>query len=174
MKQITILIFFSLSLTLSKGQTIPVDYANTIKEQANIMGQLLIKKDFNAFINYTYPKVIEMVGGKKKLLKILEKDSKKMLAEGTTILNVTIGEPSKIISIGKELQCIVPQAVEIKVPNGRLISESSLIAISSDNGQHWYFIDASGSDIKTMKRKFPNLSGALVIPLYEKPVFYAD
>jgi len=97
-----------------------------------------------------------------------------MESEGIIILNVTIGEPSKIITYGNELQCILPQTIEMKVPNGRLFSKSTLIVISTDNGKNWFFIDASGRDIQTMNKIFPNLSTELTIPNEEEPMFYRN
>ncbi len=174
MKQIATIIFISLFWTTCIGQTKTIDHSKTIKEQADIMGELLLKKDFSSFTKYTYPKVIEMMGGKQKMIAIMELGSKEMLSEGTDFLNVTIGEPSKIITIGIELQCTVPQTIEMKVRNGRLVTESTLIAISTDNGKNWYFVDTPGKDIQTMKKALPNLSGELVIPKKKQPIFYAD
>lgn len=164
MKQFIVIFFFSLFLTACNGQTISTDHSKAIKEQAEIMGQSLLKKDFNSFCKYTYPKIIEMVGGKQKMVELMERGAKEMLSEGTDFQNVTFGKPSKIITMDNELQCTLPQTIEMKVPNGKLVTNSTLIAISNDNGKNWYFVDASGKDIKTMKNTLPNLSGELVIP----------
>ncbi len=174
MKQIATIFFFALFLTACNGQTKNIDYSKTIKEQAELMGQLLIKKDFMSFSKYTYPKIVEMMGGRHKMVEVMEKESKEMLSEGTDFLNVTFGEPSKIITIGTELQCSVPQTIEMKVPNGRLIIKSTLISISIDNGKNWYFIDTSGGDIQTMKKALPNLSEELIIPEKTQPIFYQE
>jgi hypothetical protein len=174
MKQIATMLFLLVFLTLCNGQTKNFDYSKTIKEQAEMMGQLLLKKDFISFCKYTYPKIIDMMGGKQKMVKVLDKKSKEMLSEGAIFRNVTFGEPSKIITIGNELQCTVPQTIEIKVPNGKLKANSTLIAISIDNGKNWYFVDTSGKDIQTMKKRLPNLSGELVIPETTQPTFYKE
>jgi len=174
MKQIATIFFLSLFLTACNGQTKNIEYSKTIKEQAEMMGKFLLKKDFMSFCNYTYPKIIEMMGGRQKMIEVMEKGSKEMLSEGTDFLSVAFGEPSKIITIGNELQCTVPQTIEMKVPKGRLITKSTLIAISIDNGKNWYFLDTSGNDIQTMKRALPNLSGELIIPEKTQPTFYEE
>ncbi len=139
-----------------------------------MMGKFFLKKDFISFCKYTYPKIVEMMGGTNKMAEVIAKGSKEMLSKGTDFLSITFGEASKIITIGKELQCTVPQVIEMKVPNGRLITRSTLIAISIDNGKKWYFIDTSGKDIQTMKKVLPNLSEELVIPQKKQPVFYQE
>jgi len=177
MKHLGIIILFSLFIGACNGQTKTADssnYSKTVKEQAETMGQLLLKKDFKSFAKFTYPKIVEMMGGEQKMIEVMEKGSKEMESEGTSFLNVTIGEPTKIITMENELQCMLQQTIEMKVPNGRLITKSTLIAISTDNGKNWYFVDTSGKDIQAMKEALPNLSGELIIPEKQQPTFYND
>ncbi len=150
------------------------DHSKIIKKQAEIMAKLLLEKDFSSFTKFTYPKIVEMLGGKQKMIDILKRNSKEMLSKGIDFKNVTIDEPSRIFNKGKELQCTIPQTIEMKVPNGRLITKSTLIAISTDNGKNWYFVDTSGKNIQTMKKTLPNLSEELEIPEKKQPIFHAD
>ncbi len=174
MKQITSIFFFLLFLTACNAQTKNTDYSKAIVEQAEMMGELLVKKDFDSFCKYTYPKIVEMMGGKQKMIEVLENGVKEMQKEGTAFLNVSFGVPSDVITTENELQCTIPQTIEMKVPDGRLVSQSTLVAISTDKGINWYFVDTSGKDIETMKKTLPNLSAELVIPKKTKPVLYAE
>lgn len=172
MKQIATIFLFLFFCSSFNGQTNVEDYSSKIKRQAKKMGKLLLKGNFASFSNYTYPAIVEKMGGKEKMVEILKKGTMKMKSEGTAFLKVSFGEPSKIISIENELQCTMPQSIEMKVPNGKLISNSTLIAISLDNGKKWYFVDTSGKDIQTMKKLLPNLSSELIIPNKSQPIFY--
>lgn len=67
MKQVATMLFLLVFLTLCHGQTKNIDCSKTIKEQAEMMGQLLLKKDFISYSKYTYPKIIDMMGGKQKM-----------------------------------------------------------------------------------------------------------
>ncbi len=174
MKQILSILFFVCLLTACKGQTKNADYSKAIIEQAEMMGAFLVKKDFNEFCKYTYPKIVEMMGGKQKMIEVLENGVKEMQKEGTAFLKVSFGVPSDVITTKNELQCTMPQTIEMKVPDGRLVSQSTLIAISTDKGLNWYFVDTSGKDIETMKKTLPNLSAELVIPKKTKPLLYAE
>ena len=138
------------------------------------MMQYLMKKDFQSFSQFTYPKVVEMMGGREKMIAALEEGTKQMEAQETYFKNAYFGEPSKILSVGNELQCIVPQTIEMKVPNGKLVTKTALIAISNDKGKKWYFIDSGGKDLSTLKNALPNLSEELVIPEKQEPAFYKD
>lgn len=174
MKQILTILFILFCLTTSNSQIKTLDHSTKIREEAEMMCQFLLKKDYNSFIKFTYPKLIEMIGGKEKMVEQLSKEFKKMNKDGFEFLNITLGNPSEIIIINNELQCTLHQNIEMKVPSGRLISHSTLIAISSNGGKNWYFLDTSGKDIQTMKRSFSNLSEKLVIPQQDKPTFYED
>ena len=172
MKQLTLFLFLSFYITSCNSQTTKNEYENKIQEQGEKMAKSLIENDFNSFSNYTHPKIIEMIGGKEQLVKTLEKGMKEMRSEGIEFISITIGNPSQIYKIESELQCTVPQSIEMKVPDGRIVANSTLIAISNDNGKNWYFIDTEKKDIQTLKKIVPNLSEKLVIPPAKKPLFY--
>lgn len=171
MKFLALIASLVLLLPACNTQPRPAEASSVIEAQANRMAQSLIKKDYKTFAEYTHPKVVEMMGGKEKMADIMDKNMSEMEAGGTHFAKITIGTPSKTITVGKELQCTVPQSVEMKVPNGKLTTESTLIGVSTDNGEHWTFMDTSGKDMKAVKETFPTISPELVIPEQKKPVF---
>jgi hypothetical protein len=144
-------------------------FSVVIKQQANEMAQAFLKKDFKTFSNYTYPKLIELIGGEENYLKLLEQ-----LMSGPdapVFLKLSFGEPSKIINTGKELQAVLPRISEIKVSEGVLVSNSPLIALSLNNGKNWYFIDtALDGGIEKIRIQFPNISKDLGLPSPEEPI----
>ena len=176
MKYFRILICLSLFISFSVSKAMPdsLTYSKKIKEQAKLMGDYMLKKDFKSFTAFTYPKVIEMMGGEENMIHVMEAGEKEMDANGSHFLSVTVGEPSTVISIGNELQCTLAQVIEMKVWNGTLLVKSSLIGISSDKGKIWYFLDTSDKDINEMKKVLPNLSERLVIPVNQEPLFHHD
>ncbi|MCW3084203.1 MAG: hypothetical protein JWP12_1569 [Bacteroidetes bacterium] len=178
MKNRGILILFTFILAAcNSNQTKPVEpgmeYVEAIKAQSELMKQALLKSDFKAFIKFSYPKVVEMMGGDAKMIEALETSSKDMAAGGTVFNNVTLGEPSKTVKSGTELQCTIPQTIDMSVTGGKLTVKSTLIAISGDEGKTWSFLDTSGKDLRAMQFILPNLSAELVIPAAEEPVFTA-
>lgn len=145
-----------------------------IKQQADSMGHWLLEKDIEKFLRYTSPKVLSNIGGKERMAQVMDSAFKNMEKEGTTFLSVSFGHPSKIINIGNELQCTLPQIIEMRVPNGRLITHSTLIVISEDYGKSWHFVDTSGKDIQALQVLLPNLSTELIIPEKPKNIFYEN
>lgn len=95
-----------------------------------------------------------------------------MKANGMSFDSITFDSPAKILRVGKELQTTIVQHTDVKVPDGRAVSTSTLIAISTDNGAHWTFIDTININVSTLRKAMPNLSKDIVIPPQQPPVRY--
>lgn len=145
-----------------------------VLEQADDMGKKFIAKDYAGFLLYTHPIVVKNMGNREKMLEETTKSFKQLEAENITFLAVKFGAPSKIITVGNELQCIIPQMIEMKVPGGTLTAHTSLIAISNNKGKNWYFVDASNNNLENMKLLLPTLSSELILPDPQDPTFEED
>lgn len=149
-------------------------YSKRIKEQAKAMGDFMLKKDFKSFAKFTYPKALELMGGEENMIKLMEDGEKGMTENGSFFMNVTLGEPSKVVENAGELQCTIPQVIEMKVSNGTLLVKSTLIAISIDKGKNWSFLDTADKTISDMRKVLPNLSEKIYLPPSQEPIFHKD
>jgi len=140
--------------------------------QANEMGNAFLKEDYKIFAKYTYPAMLNSMGGESRMATALANNANSMKMQGMIFDNITFDKPSKIIKNDNELQCTLQQHTTIKLPSGRAVATSTLIAISKDGGKNWLFVDTSGKDAATMKKALPNLSAYIIIPPQQKPVFY--
>ncbi|MFD0990706.1 hypothetical protein ACFQ1R_11410 [Mariniflexile jejuense] len=149
--------------------TITTSFAFAQTENENLNSQLgemkkfFLAGDFENFANYTYPKVVEMMGGKSNMVKATKDGMNKMKNDGFSFTDLNFKNPSEFLKKGNELQCTITQIIEMKTPRGKIESEYTLIGISNDNGQNWTFIDTSGKDKETMLKYFPNLHDEIVI-----------
>jgi hypothetical protein len=168
MRHLTFLL--ALVATISFGQ---VDN-NVIKQQAELTANALLNDDYETIIRFTYPKVIELVGGRDKMISLIKNGKIEMGKEGISFDKVTIGEPSKTVIAGDEIHCFVPQTVYMKVPNGKLKSATHLLAVSRDNGTNWFFIDAVSLNKDNIKIVLPNYNFDLILPTKKEPIFIAD
>ncbi len=128
--------------------------------------------DYKTFVNYTYPFLLKSMGGSSKMVEVLNETNYDMKLKGMKFSNITFDLPSKIVKNRNELQATIAQHTEIITPQGRLVTTSTLIAISNDNGVNWTFFDTSNKDIILIRKLFPNLSPSIVIPAQQKPVWY--
>ena len=110
MRQLTFLLTFLTTLTFAQ-----VD-SDVIKKQAELTAKALLNDDYETLIKFTYPKVIELVGGRDKMISLIKKGKIEMGQQGISFDKVIIGKPSKTVIAGDEIHCLVPQTVYMKVP----------------------------------------------------------
>jgi hypothetical protein len=134
----------------------------TIQAQARILGQAVMVNDAAAVVRMTYPKLVEMMGGKEGM----ESELRKIYDQGFAVEKVTIGNVSEILTVGTEVQATVEEEIRIAAPGqGVFLAHGTLIGISEDGGKTWRFIDASQTtDVSAYRKLFPNLSPKLSIP----------
>src|SRR5690349_10884178 len=73
-----------------------------IKEQAELTAKALLQDDYETLLRYTYPKLIEMVGGPDRMISLIKKGKTEMAQQGISFETVTIGLPSKTVKAGEE------------------------------------------------------------------------
>lgn len=137
---------------------------NTIRSDAQKMGKALVEKDYDTYVNYTYPKLMKDMGGREKMKETISKQMEDLEKQGIKILSVTYDEPSVIIKEKKELQATLPQHMQFESSNGKVTAQTTIIAVSQDDGMHWYFVDPGERDLETVRITLPNLSKKLVLP----------
>lgn len=167
-------IFLAVMLTILAAKALGQADKKLIKQQAELTGAALLNDDYETLIKFTYPKVIEIVGGRDKLIAMVQKGKVEMKSQGITFEKVIIGEPSSSVAAGSEIHCLVPQTVFLKVPNGKMKSESYLIGVSQDGGSHWFFIDAVNLNMGNVRTVLPNYNSDLQLPAKKQPQFIKD
>lgn len=142
-----------------------------IKQQAMETARAVQMQDYETLISHTYPKVIEIVGGRDKMISILKKGNEELGQQGITFDEFIIGAPSQTVAAGDEIHCLVPQTVFMKKTGEkyRIKSETVLIGISKDEGKHWYFVDAVNLNMKNVKTVLPNYNTDLILPPRKQP-----
>lgn len=150
---------FIISSVVSFGQT----KNENLNSQLAKMKTLFLAEDYENFADYTYPKIIEMMGGKSNMVDATTQGMNKMKNDGFIVTDLDFKDASDFLEKDGELQCSITQLLIMKTPHGMIESEYTLIGISNDNGQNWKFIDTSGKDKETMLKYFPNLHNEIVI-----------
>jgi hypothetical protein len=97
-----------------------------------------------------------------------------MEQQGMAIESVTFGEPSKTVMAEGEVHCLLPQTLLLNVPGGKMKAESQLLAISTDNGAHWYFLDTAQMTMDNVKGFIPHYNSELLIPARKEPEFIGN
>lgn len=140
-------------------------------KQAGKMADAMKTQQYEVMLNYTHPKVVEMLGGNKKYLDILTTGGKEMRKMGIDYESIILGEPTEPIKAGNELHCLIPETITMVLKEGKMISKSHLLAVSSDNGKNWTFIETAVLNEDNIKKILPNYNPSLKIPKAEDPQY---
>jgi hypothetical protein len=134
-----------------------------IKAQAQEIHDAMSKDDFTKIADLTYPALVKEMGGREKMIAVMEAGIKKMKAGGFGYIPSTVEEPSEIVKGGDELFVIVPYELKMKIPDGTMRQKTYLIGISGDEGKSWTFL--SGTDDRKMRNHFmPKFPQSLKVP----------
>jgi hypothetical protein len=88
---------------------------------------------------------------------------------GVSFKRYWIGNPGQIVTYKNQLQAVLPQSTTLVTPLGELTAETSMIVISPDKGETWWFIDTNVYKADKLKNILPDLSPKLVIPPQKQP-----
>ena len=131
--------------------------------------------NYTRLVELTYPKVVEMVGGRDKMIETLRRGSEDMKAHGSAILGAEVNEPKEVVTSGEKQFAIVPMVVRVQVPDATLRSKGFLIAVSEDRGKTWTFIDGAGlvrepgKEREKLAQILPDFPPQLSLPAPEPP-----
>lgn len=136
-----------------------------LKMQAEQLAEAFDRKDYDKAASLTYPKQVELMGGREGMVGILNRVGKQAEAENMKLLSTTVGEPEEIIRIERQLFAIVPTTLKIKRPEGIFVGNGFLIGVSNDDGESWTFVDGSGGrNQEKLSSFFPGAAGKLKLP----------
>lgn len=163
MKLFNILVFLILSLSL-QAQT---DNEN-LNGDLEAMSSAFLDEKYEVIADYTYPKILEMMGGKEAMVKATQSTMSQMKSQGFTFLEINFKDPSPFYENNGDKQCALTQVLVIVTPEGKIQSESTLLAISKDEGETWKFLDSSGMPKTYLDSFYPNLHPDIEIKTSKK------
>src|SRR5262245_51415091 len=97
-----------------------------VKRKAQEVGQALLQADYAKIVELTYPKVVEGMGGRDKMIATLETGMKQMREQGFVFRSIAVGDPSELLTEGQHTFVVVPTTIEMTAPGGKLVSKSYL------------------------------------------------
>jgi hypothetical protein len=136
----------------------------------------MLKGDHAKVVDLTYPKIVEIIGGRDKMRATLETAMKQMKDRGFSIRSLQVEEPAEILTEGNNTFAVVPTTIEMTAPGGKLVGKSYLLGISADGGKTWKFIDGAGLATKQMRDLVlpSKLPARLKLPAKQDPQFIKD
>lgn len=120
------------------------------------------RKDEEKIFSMTYPKQIELEGGRESFLAKLNQT-----LDGAQDYAFLAGKPTQTIKTDAQTLVVIPVSMKQKVKEGWRFSRAVFVAVSEDKGQHWSFADAS--DKEKRGKLFPAAVSQLEIPEIKPP-----
>jgi hypothetical protein len=144
------------------------------ENQARKMADGFIKGETEAILDAMYPRALELIGGREKMLATIKKGMKEMKAEGTTFHSFRVTAPDKLYRAKNDVLSIVPEVVVMRTAKGKLQQDSFLLGISSDKGRSWKFIDGAGIQKNDVRSIIPHFPDGLELPKLPPPRLVKD
>jgi hypothetical protein len=144
--------------------------AASIKEQARKMARAFIDEDLETLLDATHPKIFELAGGRAPLLATLKAGFAEGRARGARVVSYEPGEPGAIKRAGAKLLSVVPVEMKVDFPERTFTQKSFLLAVSTDGGKVWKFIDGTQLNQDTLRVLVPGAARVVTLPKPEEPV----
>jgi len=141
---------------------------NNLNEQLSEMKTAFENKDYSVIADYSYPKIVDMMGGKEKMIEVTTNSMEKMESQGFVIEELSFKDASGFMEHSGDLQSTITQVMVMQTPEGKIESTSTMVAISEDDGENWVFLNASGMSKETVKSFYENMHPELEIKKSEK------
>ena len=169
---VTIILLSLISCAQVKQEEIKIDdlKLKEIKARAEESLNSFVSGDYQKVTDLTYPKVVEMMGGREKMISSVEQQMKDMKAQGFELISVSVSVPKEVVAGGSQLFALVPYNLKLKTPKGVLNQQSYLLAISNKDDVKWTFIDVTDFDEAQLKTVVPGVIGKLTFPKKQPPV----
>ncbi|MDP9100050.1 MAG: sel1 repeat family protein [Verrucomicrobiota bacterium] len=147
-------------------------WANRIRALAMESNAALTSGNYARVADFVYPKVIEMMGGRDKMIETTRQAVEDMKDHGVTILGIEVSEPKRVVAANNKLFAVVPQVVRMEGAKKKGHANGFLIAVSEDAGKNWTFIDGAGlQETATLAQILPDFPAELSLPKKQPTVF---
>ena len=80
-----------------------------IRQAAKENSTAFTTANYDRLVDLTYPKVVELLGGREKMIELLRRGAEDMKSHGSSILGADIAEPKEVITAGDKRFAIVPK-----------------------------------------------------------------
>jgi hypothetical protein len=145
-----------------------------LKKQAVRFANATFNSDHKLVIDLTYPKLITLSGGRDSMQKLIVERIAALKKQGIIKFEGMVGSPGPFITAGKQVHCLIPEIIVLKMYNGRYVTRTYLLAISDDKGKSWTFMDVGKMPGDVLHKLLPNYNNDLLIPTPGKPMFFLD
>ncbi len=112
------------------------------KKDAQATATATLEMNFDVVLKHTYPKVVELMGGKDAAKTLLTSTFDAMKEQGFVFEKADIISVSDVIKEQDQHRCVVEGYNQMTMSGQRIKSKSYLLGIYDDTEKFWYFLEA--------------------------------
>jgi len=147
------------------------DHVAIITADFEAMRQATLAGDYETIAGFTYPRLIEMIGGREQMVQMIGNAMAQLEEQGYHITERELLSVSPIVQSesGAESYAIFETVLELHTPDGKMRQKSFSIAISTDGGKSFKYLDAGNLPPEQLRMMLPGLPEDLELPAPEEP-----
>jgi hypothetical protein len=170
---VAVILFFLISCSQVKREEIKPEKIDVkeIKARAEETSNAFVSGDHQKVVDLTYPKLMEIMGGRAKMISFVEQQMKELKTQGFEFVSSSVDDPREVVASDSQFFSIVPYTLKMKTPRGVMTQQSYLLAISNKDTIKWSFIDVTGLEESQVKMVVPDALGKVTFPKKQPPVF---
>lgn len=141
------------------------EWLKTAQENAQKMSDAFHSADYDTFLDFTHPTIIDDIGGREKMKELISGG----LGPGIEFISTRVLKAKKLFKTGDTYQCGMKQEQIMEVEGKRYLITGWLIGISYDAGKEWRYISVSNHTLDHMRKFFPELDKRLPVKPQKEP-----
>lgn len=143
--------------------------ADNVRAAAERESHAVQRGDIDVVVSLTYPKLVELAGGAERIKATIAAQHEQFKSKGIMIDSVVVEPPEQPVTKADRIYCVVPMTVRMKGQNVKVTQRSFLLAVSTDNGGSWTFLDGSGLSPAMIAKVLPELPPEVKLPKLDAP-----
>lgn len=159
MGRLILSLILGLVFTSVSGQNL---YEEQILDFAERQAKTIIEQNVDGQVRFAHPQIITMAGGDSLYKLLLVEESSSFMQDGVKYLKAEFKSPGKTVQAGEELHCTIERKLFIDFKGAKAEEATTLLAISSDDGESWSFVDLNRHDETSIKIFFPDFNDKLL------------
>lgn len=147
------------------------EMSEAASRDGNAMYEAFRKGHLEEFVSYTYPALVEQMGGKQEMIAHLKKGRADLADQGYRFVSCEVAAPIQIVQAGTAFHAVLPLTQVLAVPKGKLHVAGHLLGVSSDAGKTWTFMDTVEMTPESVRQVLPDFNPELKLPPKTEPKF---
>lgn len=130
---------------------------SNITSNLDAMSLALLDGEYEQFVAYNHPVMVLATGGKVKMEQAIKESIVALNRNGLIIKDINLKTVNTIKQDGKKVQAILTQEVIFDMEGAEKSDSQQMLAVSSNNGKSFKFINISGKKKEEITKYFPGV-----------------